>query len=139
MRRRGSRPGSAAPPAAVIVLFDADCGFCSWSATFLDRLDRARALRLVPLQSAANEVPSAPARRELLETLHVGDGAGRWLRGGDACLEIASVIPVLRPLAMAGRLPLVRRGVDRAYRLVARNRHRLTRLLRKEGCTYRPR
>ncbi|HEX9610177.1 MAG TPA: DUF393 domain-containing protein [Candidatus Limnocylindria bacterium] len=125
--------------ARLVVLFDADCGFCSWSATLLDRLDRGHALRLLPLQRAATELDDAPPQQVLLETMHVRDRYGRWERGGAALLRIAAVVPVLRPLAVAGRVSLVRWGVEAWYRVVARNRHRLGRLLGLESCTYRGR
>jgi predicted DCC family thiol-disulfide oxidoreductase YuxK len=123
----------------LVVLFDADCGFCSWSATVLDRLDLGHGLRLLPLQQAAAELDDAPPEEVLLETLHVRDRHGRWERGGAALLRIAAVVPLLRPVAAAGRVPLVRWGLEAWYRVVARNRHRLGRLLGLEACTYRGR
>jgi len=131
----------AEPTAArrLVVLFDADCGFCSWCATALDRLDRRQRLRLLPLQSAATELDDAPPEDVLLVRIHVRDEAGRWERGGAAVLRIAGVLPVLRPLAVAGRLPLMGYVVEAWYRVVSRNRHRLGRLLGLDGCTYRGR
>ena len=123
----------------LVVLFDADCGFCSWSATALDRLDRGRALRLIPLQRAALQLDDAPPEEVLLETMHVRNRDGRWERGGAALIRIAEVVPLLRPLAVAARLPLVRWAFEAWYRVVARNRHRLGRLLGLESCTYRGR
>jgi predicted DCC family thiol-disulfide oxidoreductase YuxK len=125
--------------ARLVVLYDADCGFCSWCATALDRLDRRHLLRLLPLQSAATDLDDAPPEHVLLESMHVRDNAGRWERGGAAVLRIAGVVPILRPLAVAGRLPLVRLGVEAWYRAIAHNRHRLGRLLGLDGCTYRGR
>lgn len=122
-----------------MVLYDADCGFCSWCATALDRLDRGHRLRLLPLQSAATALDDAPPERLLLESMHVRDDAGRWDRGGAALLRIARVVPILRPLAIAGRLPFARLGFEAWYRVIARNRHRLGRLLGLDGCTYRGR
>lgn len=123
----------------LIVLFDADCGLCSWSATALHRLDRDRALRLLPLQQAAVELADAPPGAVLLETMHVRDRDGRWERGGVAMIRIAAAVPLLRPLAVAGRLPPVRWAFEAWYRVIARNRHRLGRVLGLDGCTYRGR
>jgi hypothetical protein len=39
----------------------------------------------------------------------------------------------LRPIARLGRLPLVNQLVEPLYRLVARHRHRLSRLLGSAG------
>ena len=127
------------PPGAadLIVLFDGDCGFCSWTANLLHRLDRGRALHLVPLRSAAEALVDAPAAQDLRDTLHVRDRTGRWERGSAAWLRIARAVPALRPIAVAARVPLVRWWIHLLYRLVAGNRHRLSRLLGLESCTYR--
>ncbi len=119
------------------VLFDADCGLCAHSALVLSRLDQAHHLRFVPLQAAQTTYPAAPPEAQLAATLHVVDEAGDWVQGGAACLLIASVVPLLRPLAVVGRIPLASSLVERAYRLIARNRHRLSRLLGLETCSYR--
>ena len=121
------------------MLFDADCGFCSWAATQLDRLDRGHVLRILPLQRAAMELKDPPRPEVLLDTMHVRTRDGQWERGGAALIRIAAAVPLLRPLAVAGRLPLVRWAFEAWYRLIARNRHRLGRILGLEGCTYRGR
>lgn len=129
----------AAAADQLVVLYDADCGFCSWCATALDRLDGEHRLRLLPLQSAATALVDAPPEHLLLERMYVRDDAGRWERGGAALLRIADVVPALRPLAIAGRLPLGGLAFEAWYRVIARNRHRLGRLLGLDGCTYRGR
>ena len=75
-----------------------------------------------------------PSRDDLLATLHVRDQAGGWTRGGDAALRIAAAVPILAPLAVLGRVPGAPRVADAAYRLVARNRGPLSRLLRLDAC-----
>ena len=57
------------------------------------------------------------------------DAQGRWTTGGEAWLRIMDLVPVLRPLALIGRLPGVRALVEPAYDLVAAHRHELGRLL----------
>ena len=131
--------GETAAAARLVVLYDADCGFCSWCATALDRLDGRHRLRLLPLQRAATYLDDAPPQATLLDQIHVRDEAGRWHRGGTALLRVAGVVPILRPLAVAGRIPPVRWVFEAWYRVVARNRHRLGRLLGLDGCTYRGR
>lgn len=71
-------------------------------------------------------------------TLHARDRDGQWLRGGAACLRIAAALPLLMPLALAGRLPFAAALVERGYQVVARNRHRLSRVLRLENCKFEP-
>lgn len=85
------------------------------------------------------DLDDAPPKGVLLERMHVRDDAGRWERGGAALIRIAGVVPVLRPLAIAGRVPFVRLGFEAWYWVVARNRHRLGRLLGVDGCTYQGR
>ena len=118
---------------ALLVLFDADCGICTHGARLLRRLDRGRRLDLVSLQAAA-ELADAPRLAELREALHVRDVSGRWTVGGAALVRIGRALPHLRPVAMAAGLPGVRRLVDPTYRLVARNRHRISRRLGLTAC-----
>ncbi len=117
------------------VFFDADCGFCAHSASVLRRLDSKHRLGLVPLQRAAEVVSDAPDIDRLLASMHVRDPAGRWSVGGAAWLRIADEIPLLRPLAFLARLPGLRRLVEPTYALVARNRHRISRLLGDDACS----
>lgn len=127
----------ARPAGQLTVLYDGDCGFCARCATVVHRLDRRGALRFISLQARPVDLADLPAERELLATMHVRDAAGVWSRGGAAWLKIASVVPVLQPIALAGRIPLVRWWIDLLYGLVARNRHLLSRVLGLESCTYR--
>lgn len=112
------------------VLYDAECGVCRLTVRALRQLDWRARLRITPLQRFEASAPDDPTRRRLLWALHVRDGDGRWNRGGEAMLRIASVIPVLVPLAIVGRLPGMSGPVEAAYRLVADNRHVISRLLR---------
>lgn len=118
--------------ATLTVLYDGDCGFCTWTAMVLRRLDRRRRLSLVPL--AGSELGDQPPLDDLVESLHAVDAEGRWWVGADACLEIAHRIPILRPLELVGRLPLAKPVLAVGYRVVARNRHRLSRLLGLTSC-----
>jgi predicted DCC family thiol-disulfide oxidoreductase YuxK len=120
------------------VLYDADCGFCARSARLLRRLDRAGRLDLIPLRGARADIPDAPPEGRLLDQMHVRDAAGQWARGGAAWLRIGDVVPALRPFALFARLPFVRPFVGPVYALVARNRHRLRRLLGDGACANPP-
>lgn len=141
-RRATGRPGhaDAEGPGIVVsgpnlqVFFDADCGFCAHSAAVLRRLDSKHRLALAPLQRAAEVVPDAPDIDRLLASMHVRDRAGEWRVGGAAWLRTADEIPLLRPLAFLARLPGLRALVEPAYSLVARNRHRIGRLLGDDAC-----
>lgn len=111
------------------VLYDADCGVCRLTMRALKRLDWRRRLEVVPLQRFIPSADGDPTRRELRSALHVRDEDGGWERGGTAALRIASVIPVLAPLAIVGHAPGMPGIVDKAYVLVARNRRLISRVL----------
>lgn len=110
------------------VVFDGDCAFCTSSATWVaSRLERPghTAARLVPWQFTDLDALGTTAQRAQQELLWVrvdnsieGGAAGfaAWLRfngGPYAALGTVMTMPGIRTLAAA------------AYRLVARNRHRL--------------
>lgn len=106
------------------VLYDADCGFCTVSARAMTRpWLRARVL-VKPFQSVDLEALGL-SMEECGESLHVLSD-GKTYTGGAA---IARVLRSGRaPWPVLGRLltlPGVAWVVERAYRLVARNRHRL--------------
>ena len=122
----------------LIVLFDADCGFCGRSAMLVHRLDRNRRIRFTPLQRGARSIPGAPGQERLLETIHVVDDQGQWTTGGGAWLRIMDLVPLLRPVAVVGHLPIVRLLVEPVYAMVAAHRHQLGRLLGAGACRYRP-
>ena len=111
------------------MFFDADCGVCRLTVRALERLDWRRRLAVVPLQRFIRSADGDPTRRELRSVLHVRDDGGGWERGGRAALRIATVIPVLAPLALVGHVPGMQGLVERAYLLVARNRRLISRVL----------
>lgn len=120
------------------ILYDRDCGLCAATARRLRRWDRNDRLQLVPLQEvdsmASPDVASLVAGRPLESALHVVDPAtGRVSSGGDGVLEIARRLPGGRAAALAEAVPPARWAVRLGYDLVARNRHRIGRLLRLEG------
>jgi predicted DCC family thiol-disulfide oxidoreductase YuxK len=121
---------------ALAVLYDGDCGFCSRTAEVLRRLDGDRRLDLIPVQRAQLVVPDAPPETRLLETIHVRDAGGAWTTGGAAWVRIAGAVPWLSPLSLVAGLPLFDRLVEPVYRLVARNRHLLSRVLGAEACRF---
>jgi len=117
----------------LVVLYDADCGICTHSARLLRMLDRGRRLDLVPLESGTG-LSDAPPLAVLRDALHVRDASGRWTSGGAALVRIGRELPVLRPAALVAGLPGVRHMVEPTYRLVARNRHRISRWLGLTAC-----
>ena len=91
------------------VLFDAGCGLCARTVVrFGDVLER-RGFRLLPLQSDEAAALAGASRDELMTQMHVVTRDGRTLRGVDGV-----------------RVPIMRRGMEALYRVIARNRYRLS-------------
>ena len=134
----GNRTPTTPGKRALAVLYNADCRFCSHSAAVLHALDRGGRLDLLPLTAAAARFPDAPPVGQLMDKMHARDATGRWFIGGQAWVRIADTLPILRPLAIAARLPLIRSLVEPVCAVVARNRHNLSRLLGDEACAIQP-
>lgn len=112
-----------------IVLYDDGCAFCKWSLDKILAWDRRRLLRPVPIQSEeGGELLAGMPEAERLESWHLALPSGEVRSAGDAAGPLAEVLPGGRPLAALFRA--FPGATDRAYRLVARNRGRLARLLR---------
>jgi predicted DCC family thiol-disulfide oxidoreductase YuxK len=105
-----------------ICIYDGECGFCSrcveWASHRCD-------VRFEPFQRtdlAAHGITENAAAA----AVHCVTADGLVVRGAEA---VAAVLRECRAgwplLATAMRLPLVRNVAELAYRLVARNRHRL--------------
>jgi predicted DCC family thiol-disulfide oxidoreductase YuxK len=110
----------------VVVLYDADCGFCRWAVAKLLAWDRAGRLRPAALQGPeADRLLPGLSEEERMRSWHlVVDGA--VYSGGAAAAPLLRLLPGGRPLApVVAAFPGLS---DRAYRLVARNRDRFGRL-----------
>ena len=112
----------------IIVLYDADCGFCRWSVAQLLRLDRAKRLRPEAIQDETGQLLLAAVPvTERLATAHAVTADGQVHSGGDAAAVVAAVLPAGAP---AARLLRAAAGPTRAaYGLVASNRRHLGRLV----------
>lgn len=122
-------PG-AAEPHRLVVLYDADCAFCTASVRRLGRWDREGRFDLVPLQAAATSpdpaLRAAAARYPLRRALHVVDRAtGRVSAGGRAMLAILDGLPGGRLLRPWAALPAVPTVADVVYGIVSDRRQDL--------------
>lgn len=117
-----------------MVLYDADCGFCTWVVDRIAARVEPGALEIVPLQ--------APRADELLdgrvddaakwESWHLVESDGALYSGGDA---IPRVLRHVRGGHAAGRVAArFPRATSGAYKLVARHRDRLGRVVRADRC-----
>jgi predicted DCC family thiol-disulfide oxidoreductase YuxK len=112
-----------------VLLYDADCRLCRFAARAVARLDRERALAIVPLQD--------PAADSLLASLPEDERRATWrlvrpdgsLAGyGAGVPELLSATRLGRPVGhLLGMLPP--EALDAGYGLVARHRGRLGRLV----------
>jgi predicted DCC family thiol-disulfide oxidoreductase YuxK len=126
--------GVSRRPDRLTVLYDQDCGFCTWSAETMMRIDRGHRVRFLPLAQAPALGIEVPDRDALEATIHAVDERGRWTVGGQTWITILDRVPVTRPFAWIARLPLVSRLVEPVYDRIAANRYRLSRMLRREAC-----
>jgi predicted DCC family thiol-disulfide oxidoreductase YuxK len=122
-----------APPRATL-LYDADCGFCTRAATIVaSRLGRRSAIGLAPIRSVAGDALLGDLPEAVRDgSWHLVAADGRRWSAGAALGPLLRMIPALAWLA-----PLVEAlpgPVDAGYRLVARHRGLLSRLLGGERC-----
>jgi predicted DCC family thiol-disulfide oxidoreductase YuxK len=116
----------------VIVLYDADCGFCRWAMAWAVRHDRRHVLVTVPIQSPlgckllADVVPG-----ERVRSAHVVRDDGRRRSGGAAAADVLSVLAPTRALGrLAHSLP---RTTALLYGVVAARRQSFGRLVGEDA------
>ena len=97
-------------PARDTVLYDGECGFCR---------RRVANLRTVDLRHALS-------RDRLLEEMVVVDTSGRARGGAAAMRYLSRRLPLMWPLALLLHIPGSLPAWNWLYRLVARNRMRLS-------------
>jgi predicted DCC family thiol-disulfide oxidoreductase YuxK len=116
----------------VIVLYDADCGFCRWAVGLVLRHDHRNLLVTVPIQSPLGcelLVDVDPSDR--LRSAHVVRDDGRRRSAGAAAAEVLGVLPRMHGLArLAHRLPST---TALLYGVVAKRRNAFGRLVSNEA------
>lgn len=110
------------------VLYDAECGFCTWVLSGLLRWDRALRLRPIALQrSEASDLLADLQSAERLASWHLISPAGARHSGGAAVVQVLRLLPGGRmPAAAFARFP---RLTEKAYQSVAEHRSQLSRLI----------
>jgi predicted DCC family thiol-disulfide oxidoreductase YuxK len=127
-------PATPATPAAagLTVLYDGTCGFCTRQARLAQRVGGgpARVTLLSTSLPGVLENRLGLTRESTNRQLFVEDGATGKLYGGAAAVaRIVRVVPIVGPVGYLYYLPGLRQLADAVYRLFARNRHRISRLL----------
>jgi predicted DCC family thiol-disulfide oxidoreductase YuxK len=130
---KAQAPQEAAPRDWVLY-YDGDCGFCTTIVQLLARFDFARRVAWIPYQSLS-QPPAGLTWVDLDKAAYI-EGGGRLEGGFFAFRRLTLLLPPLLVLAPLMWLPGLRLLGQPAYRLIARNRYRLSR----QGCeTPRPR
>jgi predicted DCC family thiol-disulfide oxidoreductase YuxK len=120
-----------------VVLYDRECGVCTWSAGRLRAWDGPRGrLRFVPLQSPeADELLAGMDRDRRFASWHVAAG-GEVVSAGAAAVPVLRRLPGGRPLAwLVERLPMT---TELVYRTITARREQLGELLGREACAVDP-
>jgi len=110
------------------ILYDADCGFCRWSADMILAWDVHRRLRPVALQDPeADRLLAGMDRAHRMASWHLVTPNGRFFSAGAAVPELMRLLPGGLPLAfLAGLAP---GPTEATYRFVSNHRDRLASLL----------
>jgi predicted DCC family thiol-disulfide oxidoreductase YuxK len=110
------------------LLYDADCGFCCWSAAIALRWDRRGRLRPMALQDpAADELLGDLSEEQRMRSWHLVDADGKRHSGGAAFAPLIRLLPRgARLAAVAERFP---RLVAAGYEAVASRRSLFSRLV----------
>ncbi|MDP9302418.1 MAG: DUF393 domain-containing protein [Actinomycetota bacterium] len=121
----------------ITVLYDEDCGFCRWSTDKLKTSDTRRRLTFAAIQGPRGaELLYAVPEAQRLDSMHAVSRDGRVWSGGQAVRVILAQLPGGSILAsIAAALP---GATDTTYRLVARHRERLGRMLGQRACSVDP-
>lgn len=117
-----------------VVLYDADCGFCTWVVDRLAARVAPGAIEVEPLQSARADrlLDGRLDEAAKWESWHFVEPGGALYSGGAAIPRVLRFVRGGRAVGrLAARLP---RTTDVAYRLVARNRDHLGRVVRADRC-----
>jgi predicted DCC family thiol-disulfide oxidoreductase YuxK len=111
-----------------VILYDAECGFCRWSADRVLAWDVHHRLRPVALQDPeADRLLGGMDPDRKMASWHLVTRDGRVLSAGAAVPGLLRLLPGGAPLALiAGLIP---GPTDAVYRLVANHRDRLASLL----------
>jgi predicted DCC family thiol-disulfide oxidoreductase YuxK len=111
------------------LLYDAECRGCRFAARVVARIDRQRALAIVPLQDPdADPLLAALPERERLASWRLAGPDGSLAGYGSGLPALLRAMRPTRPLGQVlGLVPV--RALDAAYGLVARNRGRLAKLV----------
>lgn len=113
---------------ALTVWHDGNCPLCRREISLFRRLDRTGRIDFVDV---AGDDPSCPIDREtLLARFHACEN-GQMLSGAAAFAAMWRAIPLLRPIGLAARNPVILKLLDAVYAGFLRIRPQMQRLARR--------
>ena len=116
----------ADPVSDVTVWYDGACPLCIREIALMRRLDTRRAINFVDV---APENAACPIDRTLLlARFHAQESGGSVLSGAAAFAAMWRAIPILRPLGLIARNPVILALLERTYTAFLKVRPRLQRL-----------
>ncbi len=114
------------------LIYDDDCAVCIAGMKRLKKLDTLDLVELIPLSKP--ELPNGyklPPVEQMRDELHLIDPTGGVHKGAEAVFYLARILPRTRKYSKLLSLPLVGVVARPVYRLVSRNRMRLSAMLRR--------
>ncbi len=123
------------------LLFDGDCGICSWSAEWVQKMDRRRLFMIQPYQ----DIPEAELLKfgitptQCSQKIQVIARGGRVYQGAFGInYFLWQYWPWKLLVALIYAVPLVLGAELLIYAWVTRNRHRLSQWLGLKACSLKP-
>lgn len=113
---------------ALTVWHDGACPLCRREIALMRRLDRRGAITFVDASGPGSVCPID--RDAMLARFHARED-GRLVSGAAAFAAMWRAVPLLRPLGMAARNPVVLDALERVYRLFLRVRPSLQTIARR--------
>jgi predicted DCC family thiol-disulfide oxidoreductase YuxK len=108
------------------LVYDGDCRFCARSIALLASWDRAKRLKFVPFQDAAElaRLPFIP-REALEQAMQLVSPDDAVFAGAAALPPMLRLLPMGRAVSWIFAVPGVSLAASKLYRILARNRHKL--------------
>ena len=117
-----------------LLLYDADCGFCSWSVLWLQRLDRDQRIVVMPSQTPGILERYGISLENAQHSMHVVSSDGNVKRKGWALHAALEPLPWLWPACYLWRIPGFPALADWLYGRLAANRQHISKLLGLQAC-----
>jgi predicted DCC family thiol-disulfide oxidoreductase YuxK len=101
------------------LLYDSDCGVCTFAKRIVKAFDWRNRIEAVPLQDPrVGRLLAAMDEEARWATFHVVRN-GRTASGGDGLLEVGGLLLNDRVPTLAAEIPILRRASDRLYLFIA--------------------